>query len=295
MAFKEDFIAYQDKINNMLLSYLPKKDGGFDRVVDAMAYSLMAGGKRIRPIFMMEAYMICGGSHNVIHDIMATIEMIHTYSLIHDDLPAMDNDALRRGKPTCHMVYGEDIAILAGDALLNRAYELMFIAIKKLPEPYIIEACELLSHNAGTYGMIGGQTADVLNEGKNISRDLLDYINKKKTSALIEAAFACGALAAGAGRELVEKFIKIGSNIGLAFQVQDDILDVAGDEKKTGKPAGSDLKNEKVTYVTLLGIEACNTYVSKLLIEAEALILTIDDKRTGFMCDFVRYLMNRDQ
>lgn len=282
-----------NKIEDILVKSLPLKEEPSQVVVEAMHYSLLAGGKRIRPIFMEEAYKICHGKGSCIYGFMAAIEMIHTYSLIHDDLPAMDNDDLRRGKPTCHISFGEDIAILAGDALLNRAFELVLEEAVTLPEPQVMEAMKELFYASGTNGMIGGQVADILNENKPIDIKLLDFIHMRKTSALIEAAFVVGAILAKKDSETVDNFREIGRRIGLAFQIQDDILDVSGTEEELGKHVGSDEKNSKYTYVTLMGMDRAKEVVEEKLDEALDLLNEMEGNKKDFLMDFIGYLKTR--
>lgn len=293
MDFK---IQLNEKIENVisiLKAYLPVPDGQNDLLIDAMAYSLFAGGKRIRPIFMVETFKLLNGEGDIIKPFMAAIEMIHTYSLIHDDLPAMDNDDLRRGMPTCHVKFGEDIAVLAGDALLNNAFEIMIKAALSNPDIRVIKAINELGTAAGTKGMIGGQVADVLNENKPIGLELLNYIHLHKTSALIEAAFVIGATLANATNEIIEIFRNIGKNIGLAFQIQDDLLDVLGNEEALGKPLHSDEKNNKITYVSLKGIEASNQIINEQLTQATASLQRFDQNKSGFLMYFIQYLKTR--
>ena len=222
-----------------------------------MNYSFLAGGKRLRPMLMLETYRMFGGKSEVIEPFMAAIEMIHTYSLIHDDLPAMDNDEYRRGRKTTHIVYGEAMAILAGDGLLNFAYETALTALQTEQTPNVAKALLVLSQKAGIYGMVGGQTVDVeTDQTQSVTRDQLDFIYKLKTSALIEASMLIGAILAGATKSEQKIIEEAASEIGLAFQIQDDILDVTGNQEVLGKPVGSDAKNEKATYVTYEGLKS---------------------------------------
>lgn len=295
MNFKEELKQKQQHIEQLLMKYLPKTNTQYNQlVIDAMQYSLMAGGKRIRPIFMYEAYRMCQGSKEAINAFMSAIEMIHTSSLIHDDLPAMDNDDLRRGMPTCHIKYREDIAILAGDALLNCAFEIMIEKAVSDPDINLIKAMRAVARASGTNGMIGGQVADVLNENKPIDLDCLNYIHLNKTSAMIEGSFMAGALLAGASDEIVEDFRRIGRDIGLAFQIQDDVLDVTSTQEILGKPINSDLKNQKTTYVTLKGIDESIRIVNELLEDAIDLLKKFKDIDSQFMVKFVEYLKTRE-
>ena len=267
MSLNNNFAQLQQEkvieIEQLLREYLPVQSGYQKIITEAMEYSLMAGGKRLRPMMMQEVFRLFGGTMKAIEPFMAAIEMIHTYSLVHDDLPAMDNDDYRRGRKTTHVVYGEDMGILAGDALLNYAFE---DSLK------IGKALQVLGEKAGIHGMIGGQVIDVKETGKQIDREVLDTIYELKTSALIEASMMVGAILAGATDEELEKVEQMASNIGIAFQVQDDILDVTSTEEVLGKPIHSDEKNEKTTYVTLYGIEKASAVVEERSKEAIALL-----------------------
>ena len=240
----------------IIYSYLPKEEGKQSKVIEAMNYSVKAGGKRLRPILMKETALLFEYDGSEIEPFMAAMEMIHTYSLVHDDLPAMDNDDIRRGIPTTHRKFGHAMGILAGDGLLNYAFEVCAEAIAKSRHTdRAVKAFKLLSEKAGIYGMIGGQTVDVLITGKPVDMDTLDFIYRLKTGALIEAAMMTGAVLAGASHKETEDIGKIALAVGMAFQIQDDILDVESTTEELGKPVLSDEKNEKTTYVTLLGID----------------------------------------
>lgn len=259
-----------EKIEGILTEYLPRQEGFQSVIMEAMSYSLMAGGKRLRPMLMNETYRLFGGEGPLIRPFMAAIEMIHTYSLVHDDLPAMDNDEYRRGRKTTHIVYGEDMGILAGDALLNYAFETAFKAFVMEPEESLLigRALGVLGEKAGIYGMIGGQVIDVKETGHSIPKEVLDTIYELKTSALIEASMMIGAILGGASEEEVKIVEKIARYVGIAFQIQDDILDVTGDQKVLGKEAGSDEKNQKTTYVTIEGLEKAKKDVEILSAQA---------------------------
>ena len=270
MNFKEEYTDRVEKIEKILKKYLPEKKGYQRTIMEAMEYSLMAGGKRLRPMLMWESYRLFGGEGAAIEPFMAAIEMIHTYSLVHDDLPAMDNDEYRRGRKTTHIVYGEDMGILAGDALLNYAFETACRAFEEESEHAlrIGKALKILADKAGIYGMIGGQVVDVQESGKAVSGEVLDFIYRLKTSALIEASMMAGAVLAGAEEGQVSRMEQIAGKIGLAFQIQDDILDVTSTTELLGKPVHSDEKNEKTTYVTWKGIEKAHEDVERLTQEA---------------------------
>lgn len=261
-------------IEEILKRYLPAQRGYQSIIMEAMSYSLLAGGKRLRPMLMQETYRLFGGTSDVIEPFMASIEMIHTYSLVHDDLPAMDNDEYRRGRKTTHVVYGEDMGILAGDALLNYAFETAFRAFAAEPEKSMLisRALIVLGEKAGIHGMIGGQVIDVKETGHQISKEVLDSIYELKTAALIEASMMIGAILGGASEEDLKKVEKIANYVGIAFQIQDDILDVTGTEELLGKPLHSDEKNDKTTYVTLMGIESAQKEVERLSKDAVVLL-----------------------
>ena len=270
MSFKEEYQKRIESIEDILQKYLPVQQGYQKIIMEAMEYSLMAGGKRLRPMLMRESFELFGGKGKVIEPFMAAIEMIHTYSLVHDDLPAMDNDDYRRGRKTTHVVYGEDMGILAGDALLNYAFETACSAFELEPEKSLVigRALKILADKAGIYGMIGGQVVDVKESGHKITGDILDFIYRLKTGALIEASVMIGAVLAGASDEEILKIEEIAGKVGMAFQIQDDILDVTSTTEMLGKPIHSDEKNEKTTYVTLRGIEESRKEVKRLTSEA---------------------------
>ena len=245
------------EIEAVLKEFLPKEMSEQKTIFQAMEYSLMAGGKRLRPMLLQESYELFGGKEKeVVHAFMAAMEMIHTYSLVHDDLPAMDNDDYRRGKETTHRVFGEDMGILAGDALLNYAYETAVSGVEKAKKKgEAVQALSILAKKAGVFGMVGGQVVDVEQTGKILTKEQLDFIYRLKTGALLEAALMAGAALAGAGKKELRSLEEIGRNVGMAFQIQDDILDLTSTTKELGKPVLSDAKNEKTTYVSLYGME----------------------------------------
>ena len=285
------------QIEALLQAYLPKEEGYQRTILEAMNYSVMAGGKRLRPMMMQEAYIMFGGTSQAIGPFMVALEMIHTYSLVHDDLPAMDNDLYRRGKKTTHHVYGEAMGILAGDALLNYAYETAAKSFLLEPENVNIgKALIKLSEKAGVYGMVGGQVVDVEAEKKQevITKEKLDFIHHNKTAALIEAALAVGGILSGASDTEVQKLELVARKIGLAFQIQDDILDVIGKEEVLGKPIGSDARNEKVTYVTYEGIEKSKEDVARLTDEALELLHSLG-KEDSFLSELFLHLVNREK
>lgn len=284
-----------EEVNTLLMEYLPKEEGFQKNLLCAMNYSCMGLGKRLRPIFMNETYKLFGGKGRVIRPFMAAIEMIHSYSLVHDDLPAMDNDEYRRGRKTTHVVYGEAGAILAGDALLNYAYETALKAFDEEPDNKgIVRALKVLSEKTGIYGMTGGQSVDVELTGQPLNRETLDFIYSLKTGALIEASMTVGAILAGAGEVDIDRIGKGAKAVGLAFQIQDDILDVIGDAKVIGKPTLSDEKNDKTTYVTFEGIEKAKTDVARLSEEAADIFASYSGKDT-FLKDLVLMLINREK
>ena len=294
MSFKEEQAKKVETIEEILKKYLPVQEGHQKVIMEAMEYSVMAGGKRLRPMLMQETYTLFGGEGELIEPFMAALEMIHTYSLVHDDLPAMDNDDYRRGRKTTHVVYGEAMGILAGDALLNFAFETAAKAFTLFPEKSleIGKAMQVLAGKAGIYGMIGGQVVDVESAGCNLSKDKLDFIYELKTSALIESAMMIGAILAGAKDEDIKAVEKIAKNVGIAFQIQDDILDVTSTVEELGKPIHSDEKNEKTTYVTLVGLEKAKEYVENISMEAIELLRTFqtDD---SFLEELLKALIHR--
>lgn len=270
MAGKDFQIELRNRTNQVqeiVYRYLPKKEGFQKTASEAMNYAVRVGGKRLRPLIMQETFRLFSGEGKEIEPFMAAIEMIHNYSLIHDDLPAMDNDEFRRGKKTTHIVYGEAMGILAGDGLLNLAFETaanVLLTPEVSADPVRMRRCALalsvLGKKSGLYGMLGGQSVDVEAEKEDLKVDgpMLEFIHANKTAGLIQAAMMCGAILAGAESEDVSVMESIGYDVGLAFQIQDDILDVTGDEMFMGKPVGSDEKNNKTTYVSLYGVEGAS-------------------------------------
>ena len=297
MDIKNELLVRAESAEDVVCRFLPDVEGHQGMIFDAMEYSVTAGGKRLRPILMNETYIMFGGKSDVIEPFMAAIEMIHTYSLVHDDLPAMDNDMLRRGKPTTHATYGEAMGILTGDALLNYAFEtaLKSFNVEGASIDRNIKALQILSKKAGVFGMIGGQVVDVESEKKHetMTEEKIDFIYELKTGALIEASMEIGAVLAGASEDEIKLIESVASKIGMAFQIQDDILDIEGDEAVLGKPIGSDERNEKSTYVTFKGIEKSKEEVKRLTDEA------IDNLKklpyeNDFLMDLLQYLVYRD-
>lgn len=296
--FMEELQQKVEHINNVLEKFLPVEEGQQRIIFEAMNYSVRAGGKRLRPILMEETYHMFGGSSAVIEPFMAAIEMIHTYSLVHDDLPAMDNDEYRRGKKTTHAVYGEAMGILAGDALLNLAYETAAKAFgMEVADTRVARAFAVLAKKAGVYGMVGGQVVDVESEKSDdcpVTREKLDFIYRLKTSALIESSMMIGAILAGASPDEISRVEQIAAKLGLAFQIQDDVLDVTSTLEVLGKPVGSDEKNNKATYVTFEGLDKAVSDVERISKEAEEQLddLEYDD---AFLKELFEYLIHREK
>ena len=289
MNFKEELQNRVEHIETILQEYLPNEEGWQKSVIEAMNYSVLAGGKRLRPMLMEETYRLFGGQGKEIEPFMAAIEMIHTYSLVHDDLPAMDNDEYRRGRKTTHVVYGEAMAILAGDGLLNYAFETALKSFEMDGNAQSkAQALTVLARKAGIYGMIGGQTADIEAEnlGDKVTQEHLMFIHAHKTSALIEAAMMIGAILAGADDRQIAEVEKAAYEIGIAFQIQDDILDVTSTLEMLGKPIGSDDKNHKTTYVTLKGLDEAQKEQREL---SEHAVDTI--RNMGYTNDFLMELI----
>lgn len=302
MNIRDELGARAKHVEEVLTTYLPKEELLQKTIFEAMNYSLLAGGKRIRPILMEEAYnmfaKVNGIENQAITAFMSAMEMIHTYSLVHDDLPAMDNDEYRRGKKTTHAVYGETMGILAGDALLNYAFETAAEAFsaEDVNVSYL-KAYQVLAKKAGAYGMIGGQVVDIETEGmsaEQVTIDRLEYIHLLKTAALLESALMIGAILGGANAEQVSVMEQIGRKVGIAFQIQDDVLDVTSSMEVLGKPIGSDEKNNKVTYVTLVGLEKAQDAVEKLSNEALELVKQLPVE-SEFLKETILYLIHREK
>lgn len=297
MNISEEITKRASDIETRIKGFLPEQYEYQKTIVDAMSYSVLAGGKRLRPMLMEASYQMFGGEGEELDAFMAAIEMIHTYSLVHDDLPAMDNDLYRRGKKTTHAVYGEAMGVLAGDALLNFAFETVADAmVRSAGDMRVAKAFAVLAKKAGIYGMIGGQVVDVESEkkGQQIDRDCLDFIYRLKTGALIEASLMIGAILAGASEEEVSLMKEAGTKLGLAFQIQDDILDVTSSLEVLGKPIGSDARNEKATYVAFEGLEKAGAEVERLSREAVAILDGFKKEHT-FLRELFMYLIHRDR
>lgn len=280
--------SYTESINTALDAYLPSSET--DAVCEAMRYSVENGGKRIRPILTLAFCELCGGDVRSALPFACAVEMIHAYSLIHDDLPCMDDDDVRRGKPSCHVRYGEAVALLAGDGLLTLAFETLLSS--DLPAEYVVEAGRELSAAAGWSGMIGGQIVDLSNVQRTVTEDDLVYTDIQKTGKLITAAAVLGCIAAGADIRSKKAAAEYACSLGLAFQIVDDVLDVAGNEEMLGKPVGSDAANGKATYVTLFGLEDAKTMAADLTAEAKD-TLRIFGSDASFLCSVADMLADR--
>lgn len=300
MNFKDELKARTERVEKILKKFLPAEEGYQKKVIEAMNYSILAGGKRIRPVLMAETAQLFSEKAAGLEYFMAAIEMIHNYSLVHDDLPAMDNDEYRRGRKTTHVVYGEGMAVLAGDGLLNYAFETAARAFDEAqtPEDYrrIAKAMQILGGKAGIYGMIGGQCADLEAEekGDQVTEDELLFIDENKTAALIESAMTIGAVLDGADEEQIRVVEKCASDIGIAFQIQDDILDVTSSLEVLGKPIGSDERNHKLTYVALHGLEESKKQVEEISREAVAALSSFQS-RNPFLEELILQLISREK
>lgn len=291
--FNDELKKRTEKAEEVIRRWLPEETGFAKTMAEAMNYSMCAGGKRLRPILLLETCRLFGGDEALAEPFMAAIEMIHTHSLIHDDLPAIDNDDYRRGRLTTHKVYGEAMGVLSGVCLLNYAYETMFRAFSMAPgDGRVLKAVKIMAEKTGIRGMLGGQSVDVENDGKPITKDMLDYIYQHKTSALIEAAMMAGAVLAGADERQTSLVEEAALNIGLAFQIRDDILDVTSTSQELGKPVRSDEKNNKVTYVTLFGIEEASRQVAGLSEKALSALSGLN-KKNEFLTDLIREMVSR--
>ncbi len=293
MGFDEELIERANKINDIIIDNLPTVQGEQKLLLEAINYSVRVGGKRVRPMLMLETYKLCRGQNEKeVYPYMAALEYIHTYSLVHDDLPAMDNDDYRRGNLTTHKKFGEDFGILAGDGLLNYAYEVMMNAILHSKDMQKnAKAGSIIAQKAGIYGMVGGQSVDVWLTDKAVGQNDLEFIFQCKTGALIEAAFMAGGVLAGAGDDTVKQLEKAGNLVGVAFQIKDDILDITSTQEQFGKPVLSDERNKKTTYVTLYGMEKANEDVIKMSKKAEDIVRNIGDNI--FLVELINKLINR--
>lgn len=299
MNFEEVLKSKTDRAERVLFKYMPEETGFQKKLLEAMNYSVSAGGKRLRPILMEESFLLFGGEGAYIEPFMAALEMIHNYSLIHDDLPAMDNDEYRRGRLTTWKVYGEGMAVLSGDGLLNLAFETAADAFTLAEDENelrrIAGAIRILGKKAGIYGMIGGQCGDLEAEAAlDVSGEMLTFIHENKTAALLQAAFMIGAVLAGADEDEVGRMEQAAYDIGIAFQIQDDILDVTSSTEILGKPVGSDEKNNKLTYVSMHGLERSKEEVLRLSEEALE-ILGSFDRKNPFLEELVRSLAGREK
>lgn len=295
---------FENKLKNsaqyaedIIKEYMPVA-GLYDReIIEAMNYSVMAGGKRLRPVLMNSVYRLMGGKEQVVKPCMAAMEMLHSYTLVHDDLPALDNDDYRRGRYTTHKEFGEPAAILAGDGLLHHAYETFIRVFEYGVSADYVKALRIFGDCTGIKGMLGGQAADVLNSGKTLSDDLMYYIYDLKTGALIKGSMMIGAALAGASDEDIQSISRAGTLIGLAFQIRDDILDLTGDEEVIGKPVHSDEKNNKKTYVTVNGIDKSVEDIKRFSMEAKDIINKIgtDCEEREFLLELIDYLVDRNK
>ena len=293
--FEQSMAERVQRAEQILDRYLPAEEGYQKTIFEAVNYSVRAGGKRLRPILMREVYEMCGGTDSqVIEPFMAALEMIHTYSLVHDDLPAMDNDNYRRGRLTTHKKFGEDMGILAGDALLNYAYETAFKAFDSGGAERVAEALRILGQKAGMYGMVGGQVVDVEENGKFMDEATLLFVYETKTSALLEAAFMIGGILAGVSQEQIQSLELSAKKLGIAFQIQDDILDVVGDEEKLGKPVHSDERNEKSTFAAIHGIQKSSEKVKEYTEEALEILASFPGDK-AFLEECMGWLTKRDK
>lgn len=286
-ALENYSLILEKRINELF----PERNTEYKKVIDAARYSLLLGGKRIRPVLMLEFCKLCGGKEEDAIDFAIALEMIHTYSLIHDDLPCMDNDDLRRGKPSCHIKFGEDIALLAGDTLLTTAFSVA--ANAPVDDAKKVKAISVLAKRAGAHGMIGGQVMDLDFEVNKPDIDSLRAMYLRKTGALLSAAAEIGCILAGADEKTVQTASNYALNVGEAFQIIDDILDIEGDEKLLGKPIGSDIENDKTTYVSLVGIENAKSKAEMLTKEALGLLDLIGGNN-AFLKDLTLYLLDRN-
>lgn len=285
---------YKNIIEDELKSIFIEKDLPQKKVIESMEYSLLSGGKRLRPILLIKSCELVGGDIKKAIRFAIAMEMIHTYSLIHDDLPAMDDDDYRRGKLTNHKVFEESIAILAGDSLLNFAYEIMIDeVIKNNYSKNYIDAMERILKSAGYKGMIGGQVVDILSENKKVDEETLYFIHKNKTAELIEASLVAGAIIGGATKEEIQLLNDYGRCIGISFQIRDDILDIIGDSELLGKDIGSDMKRDKTTYVSIHGMDKAIDDLNGYKEKSTNIMKKFNSKESNFFIDLAQYLTKR--
>ncbi|WP_297721606.1 polyprenyl synthetase family protein [Intestinimonas sp.] len=294
MDEKAHLNALQEQVETALRACFQGREPRGD-IYDAMEYSLLAGGKRVRPVLTLEVCRMCGGDPALAMPFACAVEMIHTYSLIHDDLPCMDDDDLRRGKPTNHKIYGEATAVLAGDGLLTAAFEIALREDSPLPPQRVVAAAACLARAAGAHGMVGGQVLDMAAEGRAVSRYDVEQLQRLKTGALLSAAAEMGCIVAGGTREEQEAVRLYAEKLGMAFQIRDDMLDLEGNEATLGKPIGSDQANEKTTFVSLLGMDGCRALVKKLTDEAVCALSRFGAERSSFLCWLAEALAGREQ
>ncbi len=291
MNFSTVYDAKRKLVNNELEKYFLRRYP--EIIYEAMYYSIAAGGKRIRPVLLLSVCEMLGAEPEAALPFACAVEMIHTSSLIHDDLPALDNDSLRRGKPTSHVMFGENIAILAGDCLLNLAYETMSSACEKNPRLETVRAMSEIAEASGAAGLLGGQVSDIINENKKIDEQTLLYIIRNKTAKLIKASAVAGGILSGAPESDLSKLREAGMLLGTAFQILDDMLDITGDAAKLGKNTKSDAKNDKQSYVTVMGIEKAKQDYTTLSDEALSLFSSFDNSG-DFIVPFVEFITKRD-
>ena len=297
MSIQEEIKNKAKVIDEIIETFLPKEEGMQKLIMEAMNYSIHVGGKRLRPMLMEESYKMFGGKDKIIEPFMVAIEMIHTYSLVHDDLPAMDNDEYRRGQLSTHAKYGHAMGVLAGDGLLNYAFETALKSFDFTEDREemvrVSKALKVLSNKAGIYGMVGGQVVDVLSENQPIGMDTIKYIHENKTAAMIESSLMIGAILAGAKENEVSLMEQVGSDVGLAFQIQDDILDVTSTQEVLGKPIGSDEKNGKTTYLTLVGLEQARIDVKEISERSINNVKSLSNKN-DFLVELIDSLITRE-
>lgn len=289
--YTERLACHLAAVEKGMAQALPKEDAAVS-VAPLMAYACEGGGKRLRPVLLLEFCRLCGGNTEAVLPFAAAVEMIHSYSLVHDDLPCMDNSPLRRGKPSVHAAYGETMALLAGDALLNRAFEVMLEPKGEVPPAVALRAAHELAHNAGIYGMIGGQVLDLACEGKAVTLSTLQELQKKKTGALITASCRMGAILGGGSEEHIEQAGRYGDFLGACFQIVDDILDITSNAETLGKPVGSDDEHQKNTYVSLLGLEEARRRAAEYTEQAKTALTMFGESRTD-LCALAEALLVR--